>query len=278
MNNFSNARLQIIERFEIPQLDRERNIRVYLPKGYYENSAQAYPVIYMHDGQNLFDGTLSLSGCSWEIQKNVDQFFKEGEGVIIVGIDNGPEYDGYCRMYEYSPWVMDQNFELPDWSEEIYSAGGQGRQYLDFITDTLKPYIDKNYNTRSDRENTVIAGSSMGGFISIFAALERPDVFAKAGVFSPAFWFNKPEMFNFLKEKPVTSSLQIYMDIGTQESSGRGINFEQIYLNDCNEAFKLLKDKERLELKYIVDEGAQHTESAWARRFPEMLSYLFSKS
>ncbi|AXY01977.1 alpha/beta hydrolase [Vibrio alfacsensis] len=268
-------RYHVIEGFDIPQLERKRTVRVYLPKGYQE-SQHSYPVIYMHDGQNLFDNSVSFGGSSWEIPTNVDEFFAERDGVIVVGIDNGSEFDGLCRMYEYSPWKMDQDFVLSDWDPAVYQSGGDGERYIRFIVESLKPYIDQNYRTLSDRNNTVIAGSSMGGFISLFGALLRPDVFAKAGVFSPAFWFNKPEMFAYIQNQQLDVPIQVYMDIGTQESSGRGIGFEKIYLDDANQAEQLLIGKDNVSLKYIVDQGAEHTESAWAKRYPEMLNFFFS--
>ncbi len=222
----SPERFQIIEQFDMPQLGRKRNIRIYLPEGYDEKDVKAYPVIYMHDGQNLFDNSTSFGGASWEIPKNIDEFFAGCDGAIVVGIDNGSEFNGLCRMYEYSPWEMDKNFFLPDWDPMVYNSGGEGAKYISFMIDTLKPYIDSHYKTKPERSNTIIAGSSMGGFISLFGILERPDVFSKAGVFSPAFWFNKPEMFAFLDKANVDSRIKIYMDMGTQESSGSSINFE----------------------------------------------------
>lgn len=268
-------RYQVIEQFDMPQVGRKRTVRIYLPEGYDAQDDKAYPVIYMHDGQNLFDNSTSFGGSSWEIPKNVDGFFAGRDGVIVVGIDNGIDFKGLCRMYEYSPWKMDQDFVLPDWDPSVYNSGGEGAQYISFITDTLKPYIDQNYKTKSDRDNTAIAGSSMGGFISIFGIFERPDVFSKAGVFSPAFWFNKPEMFAYLDKTNIEQDIKIYMDMGTQESSGRGIGFEKIYLDGSNEANEILQHKANVDVKYIIDEGALHTESAWAKRYPEMLNFFF---
>ncbi|MGL6259276.1 alpha/beta hydrolase [Vibrio sp. WXL210] len=271
----SAQRYQIIEHFDMPQLGRQRTIRVLLPQDYHENIDRHYPVIYMHDGQNLFDAALGYGGSSWEIPDNIDTFFKDKEGVIVVGIDNGAEFEGLCRMYEYSPWQMDKDFFLPDWPSSVYQAGGEGKQYLEFITDTLKPHIDNTYRTKSGRTDTTIAGSSMGGYISLFAIMERPDVFAKAGVFSPAFWFNKPEMFNYLNNTVVEQPIQIYMDMGTQETSGNRDDFADIYLNDAKEAYTFLSEKPNTTITFAIDEGAEHTESAWAKRYPDMLTYLF---
>lgn len=268
-------RYQIIENFAMPQLGRVRTIRVYLPEGY-DESDKNYPVIYMNDGQNLFDSAASFGGDSWEVPDAVDQYFADRDGVIVVGIDNGAEFKGLCRMYEYSPWKMDQNFKLPDWDESVSLSGGEGDKYLDFIVDTLKPYIDDKYKTKTDRENTVIAGSSMGGFISMYGVLKRPDVFSMAGVFSPAFWFNKDEMFAFLNNVELNDSVKIYMDMGTKESSSSGVDFERIYLDGSDQANSILETKSNITLKYVTEEDALHTESAWARRYPDMLKFLFN--
>ena len=270
----STDRYHIINNFTMPQLGRERTVRVLLPKDYHQ-SGRDYPVIYMHDGQNLFDPAISYGGETWQIPQNVDQFFAGEEGVIVVGIDNGAEYGGLCRMYEYSPWKMDQSFDLPDWDTSVYQSGGQGSDYVAFIADTLKPYIDTHYRTLPGRLDTSIAGSSMGGFISLYGVMERPDVFAKAGVFSPAFWFNQPEMLDYLNHRQLDQDVLVYMDIGTEESSSRGVNFEQIYLEGANTMSAVLKTKPHLRLHYAVDEGARHTESAWAKRFPDMLNLFF---
>ncbi len=165
--------LKFYESFIIPQLNRERRIWMYLPPDY-EVSNEAYPVVYMHDAQNLFDETTSYSG-EWSVDETLDRLFKDKNlKLIVVGIDNG----GEKRLDEYSPW-----------KNEKY-GGGEGDAYLDFVVNTLKPYIDNNFNTLKDKTNTAIIGSSMGGLISHYAALKYPEVFGKIGVYSPAFWFS----------------------------------------------------------------------------------------
>ena len=270
----TNDRYHIINNFKMNPLPRERSIRVYLPKGYYQFE-RTYPVIYMHDGQNLFDPSISYGGDTWQIPQAVDRLFDLDEGVIVVGIDNGAEFNGLCRMYEYSPWKMDQSFNLPDWDPSVYQSGGEGGQYIDFIANTLKPYIDEMYLTKPERESTAIAGSSMGGLISLYGVMERPDIFSMAGVFSPAFWFNQPEMVAYLDQRQLDESVRIYMDMGTKESSGGSIDFENIYLDGSNKVNHLLEKNDRINLHYVVEEGAEHTESAWARRFPDMLNFFY---
>src|SRR5690606_36165183 len=140
----------------------------------YETSAKYYPVLYMHDGQNLFDVRTSFSG-EWKVDEHLDSLFLLGDpGCIVVGIDNG----GTNRINEYSPWVNPQY------------GGGQGDQYIEFLIETLKPYIDQNYRTLPDAEHTGIMGSSMGGLISYYGGLTNQNVFGRIGAFSSSFWFS----------------------------------------------------------------------------------------
>jgi enterochelin esterase-like enzyme len=156
--------------FAIPQLGRTRKIWLYLPEGY-AISKKKYPVLYMHDGQNIFDNFTAPYG-EWGVDECLDSLVESGrQPSIVVGIENDSH-----RMNEYNPCNHDE------------FGKGEGNEYVDFIATTLKPYIDKHYRTLSSKENTIIAGSSMGGLISYFAMLKYPNVFAKAGVFSPSIW------------------------------------------------------------------------------------------
>ena len=180
------------EEFYMPQLDRNRKIWIYLPPGY-DVSDKNYPVMYMHDGQNLFDSNTSYSG-EWEVDETLNKLYQEkGFELIVIGIDNG----GDKRLDEYSPW-KNKNY-----------GGGEGEAYVDFIVKNLKPYVDKNYKTISDKNNTAIMGSSMGGLISYYAALKHPDVFGKTGVFSPSFWFSN-ESFAYAKTQGDIKDTKMY--------------------------------------------------------------------
>lgn len=167
-------------KMKIPQLDnRERRIWVYLPPDY-NQSNRRYPVLYMHDGQNLFDQATSFAG-EWQVDETLERLFKEkGFAIIVVGIDNG----GERRIDEYSPWVNSE-----------YGRGGEGDAYVRFIVETLKPYIDSKYRTLPNE--TGIMGSSLGGLISIYAGFKYPEVFKYVGAMSSAFWFN-PEIYEFV--------------------------------------------------------------------------------
>lgn len=156
----------ISEAFYMPQLDRWRRIWMYYPEGY-KASDKRYPVIYMHDGQNLFD-TATAFGEEWCIDETLHSLHAQ---CIVIGIENSDQ-----RMTEYNCHC-----------NEEYGKG-EGKAYIDFIVHNLKPYVDENYRTMPDRENTFMAGSSMGGLISLFAGLYHPDVFGKLGIFSPSLW------------------------------------------------------------------------------------------
>jgi predicted alpha/beta superfamily hydrolase len=163
------------EPVEMPGLNRKRQLRLYLPPGY-ATSNKRYPVLYMHDGQNLFDTTTAYAG-EWKVDETLDALAKEGKlELIVVGIDNGAEK----RMTELNAWDNPQ------------FGAGENRAYTDFIVKTVKPMIDRQYRTLPDRANTAIMGSSMGGLASHYALAQYPQVFSKAGVFSPAYWTAEP--------------------------------------------------------------------------------------
>ncbi|MBK8555192.1 MAG: alpha/beta hydrolase [Lewinellaceae bacterium] len=186
--------------FYIPQLDRTRRIWVYLPPDY-ASSGKNYPVLYMHDAQNLFDAATSFSG-EWEVDESLNLLFQQGDyGCIVVGIDNG----GTHRLDEYSPWVNTQY------------GGGEGELYVDFMVNTLKPHIDSLYRTLPGRQATGIMGSSMGGLISMYALSERQDVFSKAGIFSPAFWFAGNEPANHVASSTKEGDVRVYFLAGGDE-------------------------------------------------------------
>ena len=247
--------------FEIPQLKRKRRIWMYLPPNY-ETTDQSFPVIYMHDGQNIFDGNSSFSG-EWEVDETLNRLYEKNNlSFIVVGIDNG----GGKRLDEYSPWV-----------NEKY-GGGEGDAYLEFIVETLKPYIDANYKTLVDKNNTAIIGSSMGGLISHYAALKYPNVFGKVGVFSPAFWF-APEIKEFSNLHGSIQDTKMYFLAGGKE--GNNTAFEEISQTviDMNSIINILKSdnfpSENIQSK-VVPEG-QHNEALWRNNFEEAILWLFKE-
>ena len=237
--------------FFMPQLNRTRRIWIYLPPDY-QSSSKSYPVLYMHDGQNLFDDLTSFSG-EWQVDETLDLLAAQGKDVpIVVGIDNG----GVHRIAEYTPWSNPQY------------GGGEGDAYINFIVETLKPYIDQNYRTLSNRENTGIMGSSLGGLISHYAAVKHQQIFSKAGVFSPSYWFSD-QVWNFTSAHPALFPVRIYQLAGTLE--GEGVVENMIRMEDSLKS----GGHQATNLTHKIVQGGQHNEALWRNNFKEAFEWLF---
>ncbi|HEU5364547.1 MAG TPA: alpha/beta hydrolase-fold protein [Hanamia sp.] len=251
-NNTASAKVKIMDTaFYMPQLKRTRRIWLYLPPGY-ANSKKKYPVLYMHDGQNLFEEKTSYSG-EWGVDEYLDSIFKKRkQEVIVVGIDNG----NFKRMQEYNPW-------------EFQSFGkGEGDKYVDFLVKTLKPYIDKHYRTLKDKANTFIAGSSMGGLISLYAVLKYPQVYGGAGIFSPAFWTASGiDSTTITDAKNVNSRLFFYA--GGKEGDSM--------VPDMKRIEKEIEARSKSPVKEMIDPNARHNEAAWRKYFPDFYEWVIEK-
>ena len=249
----ANAGVQIMDAaFYMPQLNKNRRIWIYLPSDY-DTSSKHYPVLYMHDGQNLFDARTSFSG-EWQVDETLRRLEQAGDyGVIVVGIDNG----GASRLDEYSPWV------------NVTYGGGDGDKYIRFITETLKPHIDSSYRTMPGRETTGIAGSSMGGLISYYAGMAYQDKFGKIGVFSPSFWFSN-EIYAFTNNAGKQEDNRFYFLAGAMEGGSMVMNMQSIYNRLGNLGFP------SSDLFYLVKADGQHSEWFWAREFGDAYEWLFS--
>ena len=189
--------------FPMPQLRRTRRVWVYLPPDY-GTGLRRYPVLYLQDGQNVFDQYTSFAG-EWGVDETLDQLAASGQdlgGCLVVAVDNVDTY----RLDEYSPW---RNPRL--------KRGGQGEQYVDFLANTLKPYIDHHYRTRPERAATYVAGSSMGALIATYAALRHPAVFGGVGAFSPAYWFAGPSLLAYIAQHAPRPDTRWYFVCGAQE-------------------------------------------------------------
>ena len=251
-NTTAAANVQIMDDdFYMPQLDRNRRIWLYLPPDY-ATSNKHYPVLYMQDAQNLFDLYTSFSG-EWEIDETLNDLFEAGDyGCIVVGIENG----GVHRLNEYSPW------NNPDY------GGGEGEAYAAFMVNTLKPYIDSHYRTLSGREFTGVAGSSMGGIISMYAAVEYQEVFGKVGIFSPAFWFSD-SCYLHVQTTAMEEDLRTYFVAGDNESNSMVPDMMEMYNNLVEEGY------DNDEMYFISHSDGQHSEWFWAREFPDVYDWLF---
>ena len=256
----------------IQELNREGQIRIYLPTDY-SISNKHYPVIYMHDGQNLFDIDDSSYGMIWNVHNTLSCFETEEnpKEYIVVGIDNSTE-----RFTEYSPWKYENTYGDITNSQPMYEKmGGKGLYYGDYIVNTLKPYIDNKFRTLKDKQNTWIMGSSMGGLISLYIGFRFPEVFGKIGALSPAVWFAEKSLLEYCKNPG--KNQKVYMDIGTKESSDGNISsFPQIYLDGAIKLAKIIEEniEDKNNIKFVIDEGAEHNEIAWERRLPSIIEWL----
>lgn len=257
--------LKVRERVWSPQLKNRRDIYVHVPPSY-EQGRQRYPVLYMHDGQNLFDESASYAG-EWRVDETMERLSDMGIEAIIVGIPNMEK----ARLQEYSPFY-DRRF-----------GAGQGDRYLSFLTDTVKPLIDRDFRTLGDRQNTGIMGSSMGGLISLYAYFAKPNVFGFAGVMSPSFWYADRAIYAYIEEAPYVPG-RIYLDVGTREYGGSVTEkaarrqSRRHYAGVRRMKRVLVKKGYRLrqELLVVEERGAGHNEPAWARRLPLALQFLIA--
>lgn len=235
----------------MPQLARKRAIWIYLPPGY-ESANKRYPVIYMHDAQNLFDELTSSFGQEWAVDETLDSMIADGtKAAIVVGINNDPAK----RLNEYNPY-----------DHEKYGKG-EGKEYVEFIVKTLKPYIDARFRTVANRKNTFIAGSSMGGLISMWAILKYPNVFGGAGVFSPSFWIAKgieKDVDKYAWKVPSDSKVWFYA--GGKEGESM--------VPDLKKIKNLFNDHSKARTLKLIDEQGQHNERAWRIYFPEFYRWV----
>lgn len=240
------------DNFEMPQLGRTRRIWLYLPPDY-PSSENSYPVLYMHDGQNLFDDSTSYLG-EWHVDETLNTLYEQGFRVpIVVGIENGGDY----RIDEYTPWP------------HMLYGGGDGDLYMDFIVETLKPYVDQNYRTLSGREYTGIMGSSLGGLISHYGALKYQDVFSKAGIYSPSYWFSD-SVYSFTNATGRQDAMRLYLMCGGAE--GQGTINDMMDMQDTLLQVGFTED----EISLTVIPGGEHNETLWSEDFGYAYKWLFA--
>lgn len=244
----ANKNVRVLDNnFFIPQLNRYRRIWIYLPESY-PGSDKTYPVLYMHDGQNVFDDATSGFG-EWGVDEALDSLGPKYKEIIVVAIDNG----GDKRLNEYSPYDMDKY------------GKGEGDKYVDFLVQTLKPYIDKHYRTKKDEKNTFIAGSSMGGLISFYAILKYPKVFGGAGVFSPAFWIT-PQLKNIDAQKAKKVKGRIYFYAGQMESESM--------VPDMLNVFEQMRKYAKAKMQTVIRAEGKHNEPTWRKEFPLFYKWI----
>ena len=245
------------ERFHSQFLEDDRDITVFLPPGYEDQPDRRYPVLYLHDGQNLFEAEKAFKkGEHWRAGETATALIQAYaiDPLVIVGVANtGPH-----RLHEYTP------------THDRRRGGGGADAYGQLLIEELKPFIDTAYRTLPDAAHTAIGGSSLGGLVSLYLALKRPDVFSRAAVLSPSVWWDRRAILRNVREARPKPRLRLWVDIGTREGRHHV------------DTARLLKSglikagwEEEVDLHYEEITGATHGESAWAARLDRVLQWLF---
>jgi predicted alpha/beta superfamily hydrolase len=253
-------RVSLHPRFHSRFLPDDRDITVYIPPQYEEQPNRHFPVLYLHDGQNLFDPSTSfVPGRTWRVAETADAVIKAGEvdPLIIVGIANSGDH----RLKEYTP--------VPDWK----MGGGEADRYGRLITEELMPFINSNYRTVPGREHTGMGGSSLGGLVTLYLGLKYSDRFSRLAVLSPSVWWNHKSIIGYVNESRLDHRPRIWLDVGTSE--GRRTLADADLLERRLEAngWRL-----NIDLQYDRVAGGTHDEASWAQRVAPMLRFLFPAS
>jgi predicted alpha/beta superfamily hydrolase len=244
--------------FESDYLSEPRDLVVYLPPGYEQEPQRRYPVLYLHDGQNLFEGaTAFVPGQDWHVSDTAEERIKGGsvEPLIIVGIYN----TGKHRIDEYTPT-----------RDRKQGAGGDAPLYGQMLTRELKPFIDRTYRTLPDPANTGLGGSSLGGLVTLYLGMLHPDIFGKLAVLSPSVWWDNRVILKLVRMVDPKPRLQIWLDIGTGEGGKHVLNARALRDELLKAGWVMGAD-----LIYAEIPEANHSEAAWAARVGPFLEYLF---
>ena len=248
--------LRLHRKFQSQFLEPERTLIVYVPPGYDTNAHSRYPVLYMHDGQNLFDPSTAFGGNEWRLDDTAEELIERGaiEPLIIVGIYN----TGEQRIQEYTP--------TPD----AKLGGGKADLYGRMLVEEIKPFIESNYRTLHGAGNTGLGGSSLGGLVTLHLGLKYPQIFGKLAILSPSVWWDNKVILREIEQIPQKPDLKIWLDMGTAEG---GMSLEDT---------EMLRDAMRAkgwavgqDLAYSEIQGATHSETSWAGRVGPFLRFLF---
>ena len=245
------------EKFRSRFLRNQRDLIVYLPPRYHDQPQRRFPVLYMHDGQNLFDGATSfVPGMDWHVGHTADDFILTGavQPLIIVGIYNV----GKVRISEYTP------------TKAPRLGGGRADRYAKFLIQEVMPFIHQEYRALPDPRLTGMGGSSLGGLLSLYLGLKHPQVFGRLAALSPSVWWNQRVIHRFAAAAPVEPRPRIWLDIGTKEGPRIVPDVEQFRDILLQKGWQLGKD-----LSYQRIEGAEHNEAAWAQRVGPFLQFLY---
>lgn len=252
----SDGQLRKHENFRSKFLRNQRSLIVYLPPGYNEQPERRFPVLYLHDGQNLFDGSTSyIPGQDWHVGQTADAEIHGGriEPLIIVGI-----YNTKSRIGEYTP------------TKVAKLGGGRADRYGRFLLDEVLPFMQREYRAAAGAWRTGIGGSSLGGLVSLYLGLSRPDVFGKIAALSPSVWWNQRVIHKFAEKMPMEVRAKVWLDIGTREGPRIVEDVERYRDILVSRGWRLDHD-----LHYECIEGGEHNEAAWAKRVGPFLRFLY---
>jgi predicted alpha/beta superfamily hydrolase len=245
------------EQFPSRFLRNQRDLIVYLPPGYDAQPQRRFPALYLHDGQNLFDGATSvIPGMDWHVGQTADQCIYDGrvEPLIIVGIYNA----GKQRLGEYTP------------TRAPKLGGGGASRYAKFLLEEVRPFVDAQYRVQNGPENTGIGGSSLGGLVSLYVGLKQPKIFGKIAALSPSVWWNERVILQFASAAKVLVRARVWLDVGTREGPRTVDDAERLRDVLLSKGWQLDQN-----LHYERVEGAEHNEAAWAQRVGPFLQFLF---
>lgn len=264
----STSRLIYHTSFRSEHLANERNITVYLPANYEEDAQRRYPVVYLHDGQNVFEAHTSAFGIAWDAARTADRLIEQGrmEPVIQVAINNTLD-----RLFEYAPFA-DPNVNVNE---------GRNAAYGQFLFDEVKPFVDRLYRTKSDREHTAIVGSSMGGLSTLSLAWKRHREFSLCGILSPSLWWARNRILRDLENAENTDwlrSMRFWLDMGNKEGGARAVVPPALQrtrrLVELFDSVGLLPGQDYY---YWEVAGGEHNEAHWAARYDKVLLFFFGK-
>lgn len=243
--------------FRSEVLGNARDVHVYLPPGYDRDPERRYPVLYLHDGQNVFDRATSYAGEEWGVDETAEQLITAGEmrPAIIVAIDHA----GHDRADELAPT-----------RDDARGAGGGADAYGSFLLDELKPFVDARYRTRQAADDTALGGSSLGGLVTLHLGLTRPDAFGALVVMSPSLWWDRRSILARVAALPARLPWRIWLDCGTHEGRDTLRNVRALRALLLQKGWEGGRD-----LRYVEARNATHSEAAWAARIPDALRYVF---
>lgn len=249
--------VRLLEGFRSDVLDNRRDVLVWLPPGYDADADRRYPVLYLHDGQNLFDTSTSFAGVEWGVDETAQRLVQAGRiaPLIIVAINHG----GLQRADEFAPT-----------HDAHRQAGGHADRYARFIVEELKPYVDGAFRTRRDAAHTALGGSSLGGLVTLHIGLEHPHVFGALAVLSPSLWWDRRAVLDRVDALARRLPWRIWLDVGTAEGRDTVRNARALKALLLRRGWAVGRD-----LHYLEAADAAHAESAWAARVEPILEFLF---